>query len=662
MQAGHNYRPDIDGLRALAVLPVVFYHAGFESFSGGYVGVDVFFVISGYLITSIIAREIESDTFSLSHFYERRARRLFPALFTVLAATAVGSFFLLMPWELEDFGQSLATTAIFSSNFLFFTEAGYFDGPAEMKPLLHTWSLAIEEQYYLLFPAFLFAVRNFLGGRYIGATAGLFIASFVISVWSTYAAPDAAFYLLPSRTWELMLGSLIALGTPMISKAGLRQFTALLGVALVLTAVFLFQHDTRFPGLAALVPCIGTALIIIAGMGSQSTAVGKLLSWKPIVAVGLISYSLYLWHWPVLVLAKHYLLRPLDGLEASVLVGFSLLLAYVSWRFVEKPFRGKDALLDRRGVFRWSGGAILGLIVIGLVFDETEGLSGRLPADVAQIAAVADDKPPERKRCEGIDPAEVTYQRVCRLNELEVPPSFAVWGDSHAMALMPNVGTVAHDLGLNGLNFSSNGCAPLLGVHRPRRDPEKECAAFSAAVFDILRQHAEVEHVILIARWARHAHGTTFGAEIGETYYLANAAMAAASEQENLVVFDEALQMTVAELVSIGKRVSIVGSTPEVGVHLPDVLAKSLWHGRPHDVELTRQAYVARQQAVAPMLVQAGFADAVYYFDPANVLCAGAQCLLVSDEGMPLYFDDNHLSRYGGKLLEPLLQQVLNTQ
>ena len=394
MQAGHNYRPDIDGLRALAVLPVVFYHAGFESFSGGYVGVDVFFVISGYLITSIIAREIESDTFSLSHFYERRARRLFPALFTVLAATAVGSFFLLMPWELEDFGQSLATTAIFSSNFLFFTEAGYFDGPAEMKPLLHTWSLAIEEQYYLLFPAFLFAVRNFLGGRYIGATAGLFIASFVISVWSTYAAPDAAFYLLPSRTWELMLGSLIALGTPMISKAGLRQFTALLGVALVLTAVFLFQHDTRFPGLAALVPCIGTALIIIAGMGSQSTAVGKLLSWKPIVAVGLISYSLYLWHWPVLVLAKHYLLRPLDGLEASVLVGFSLLLAYVSWRFVEKPFRGKDALLDRRGVFRWSGGAILGLIVIGLVFDETEGLSGRLPADVAQIAAVADDKPP----------------------------------------------------------------------------------------------------------------------------------------------------------------------------------------------------------------------------------------------------------------------------
>ena len=653
---GQTYRRDIDGLRALAVLPVVLYHAGIELFSGGYVGVDVFFVISGFLITSIIVREIGADTFRIRDFYARRIRRLFPALFAVLGCTTIGAYFVLMPIELEDYGQSLATTAVFVSNFLFFTEAGYFAGPAELKPLLHTWSLAIEEQYYLLFPAFLLLVHRRLSSRFIVWVSVLFVLSLVISIWSVNNARDAAFYLLPSRTWELMLGSLLALVGHIALPPLLRELGGLLGIVLILVAVFGYSGLTPFPGAAALLPCFGAAFIIASGLAGPPTLAMRLLSWRPIVFIGLISYSLYLWHWPILALAKHYLVRPLTVQEGLVLVAMSALVATLSWRFVERPFRKPDGVVKNDKLFPVSLVAMLGVIGIGLVLDESGGLPGRLPTEVAEIVAVAEDKPERRRRCEGIDPQELSYQRACRLNELDVAPTLAIWGDSHAMTLMPIAGEVAHMNGRNGLDFSSNGCPPLLGVTRPARDQAGECYAFTEKVLSIIADHPEIDTVVLVARWARHAEGTAFGEESHGDLYLGTPEFTAKNSEQSRALFSAAFARTVEALTQLQRRVIVLGSIPEVGRDVPIELAKARWRNRDVDLRTNIAVYAERQQHVIATLANA---QVDTYLDPSVWFCSNSKCDVVDEAGMPLYFDHNHVSSIGAQRLRPFFEQVL---
>ena len=660
-QQNLKYRPDIDGLRAVAVLPVVFYHAGIELFSGGFVGVDVFFVISGYLITSIIAREIDEGGFRFRDFYERRARRLFPALFTVLLFTCLASPFLLMPEELEDFGQSVATTALFTSNFLFFSEAGYFAGPAEAKPLLHTWSLAIEEQYYLLFPGLLILIREYASGRYVGWIMALFVASFAISIWSVAYAPDAAFYLLPSRTWELLLGSLLALTGFRVESRRWRELGGLAGIVLILVAIFGFSAATPFPGAAALLPCIGTALIIACGLPGEPTLVTRLLSLRAVVFFGLISYSLYLWHWPILVLAKHYLLRPLEAAETAALIAVAIGVSILSWRFIEKPFRGRGGLFDARGMLRFSLALMIGAVAVGLVYDETEGLPDRLPAEVARIAAVATDKPAERKRCEGIAPEEISYERVCRLNELDAQPTFAVWGDSHAMAVMPTIGKVAAAAGKNGLNFTSNGCAPILNVSRPARDLRGECPAFNEKVLSTIREHPKIETIVIIARWARHGEGTPYGEESRSALFLANARTQAETVDENRGIYRQELFNTLEQLMQLNRNIVFVGPIPEMGVDVPIVLAKAAWRGQSKDLSVSVDKYLERQAFVIETFALAEDQFDIGYHDPSPYFCEDNRCADVADDGLPLYFDNNHVASRGAQRLTPLFETILSS-
>jgi len=304
-----DYRREIDGLRALAVLPVILFHAGFETFSGGFVGVDVFFVISGYLITTIILAELEQGNFSIVNFYERRARRILPALFSVMLVCIPFAWFWLLPSNMKDFSQSLVAVSVFASNILFWRESGYFDTAAELKPLLHTWSLSVEEQYYVLFPLFLMIFWK-LGKRWILVTLGLvFVASLAVAQWAAYAKPAAAFYLLPPRGWELLIGAFAAFYLSQANRKdfgkGLSEFGGWLGVALILYAVFAYSKATPFPGFYALVPTLGTVLIIL--FATKQTAVGKLLGNKAFVGVGLISYSAYLWHQPLFAFASRLL-------------------------------------------------------------------------------------------------------------------------------------------------------------------------------------------------------------------------------------------------------------------------------------------------------------------------------------------------------------------
>ena len=373
-----NYRREIDGLRALAVLPVILFHAGFETFSGGFVGVDVFFVISGYLITTIILAELEQGKFSIVNFYERRARRILPALFLVMLVCIPFAWFWLLPSDMKDFSQSLVAVSVFASNILFWRQSGYFDTAAELKPLLHTWSLAVEEQYYVLFPLFLMLFWR-LGKRWILVVLGLvFVASLAVAQWAAYAKPAAAFYLLPTRGWELLIGAFAAF---YLSKANRKEFGKAvgevggwLGVALILYAVLAYSKATPFPGLYALVPTLGTVLIIL--FATQQTTVGKFVGNKAFVGVGLISYSAYLWHQPLFAFSRHRSLSEPSDIIFLVLSVLALVLAYFSWRYVEAPFRNKY-VSKRKTVFLFASLGTLLFLSFGLAGSISGGYKFR---------------------------------------------------------------------------------------------------------------------------------------------------------------------------------------------------------------------------------------------------------------------------------------------
>lgn len=362
-----KYRREIDGLRALAVIPVMLYHAGFKTFSGGFVGVDVFFVISGYLITSIIVNDLQKGTFSLISFYERRARRILPALFLVIAVCVPFAWVFLSRQDLSAFSRSVAAVSVYLSNFFFWREGGYFNTASELKPLLHTWSLAVEEQYYLLFPLFLILAWRFCR-RWIAvllATIGL--TSLVAAQWAAYHKPKADFFLLPTRAWELAIGAVIALylagdrKVAVSSKAG--QALSFGGLLLILVSVFTLNSDTPFPSVYALLPTVGAALVIL--VGTANTWVGTFLGGRIPVGIGLISYSAYLWHQPMLAFARHMVSEP-SALFRGILCVTAFVLAFLSWRLVEQPFRVRKRF-SRAAIFRFSAIGSAVLLSIGLV-------------------------------------------------------------------------------------------------------------------------------------------------------------------------------------------------------------------------------------------------------------------------------------------------------
>ncbi len=371
-----HYRSEIDGLRALAVLPVILYHAGLPGFPAGFVGVDVFFVISGYLISSILLNELQAGTFTLSGFYERRARRILPALFLVLATCLPLAWWLLLPHELEGFARSLIAVILFLSNLLFWQESDYFAAEAELIPLLHTWSLAVEEQFYLLFPLLLLLGWRLGKTRLTVLIVLVATLSLAFSEWLWRVDAGANFYGLPSRAWELMLGALAALYLHQRPQPGgwLAQGLALLGLALVLGSAMLLDNSLPFPSLYALLPTVGATLIIL--FATPNNGAGKLLSLPPLVGVGLISYSAYLWHQPLLVFARIQPYREPDAWLLGTTAALSLLLAWLSWRFVERPFRVRQRF-SRWGIFLL---ALLGsctFLAIGVGLLAADGVPGR---------------------------------------------------------------------------------------------------------------------------------------------------------------------------------------------------------------------------------------------------------------------------------------------
>ncbi|HUO94200.1 MAG TPA: acyltransferase family protein [Rhizomicrobium sp.] len=638
-----RYRPDVDGLRALAILPVLFFHYRVPPFSGGFVGVDIFFVISGYLITQLIAAE--GEQFSIAHFYERRIRRIFPALFAMLAVTTIAAVLILFPADLVRYANSLLATAGFAANFEFWRETGYFDVLAADKPLLHLWSIAVEEQFYLFFPAILLMFAQ----RRIAATALIFAASLGFALWGTAHAPSATFYLLPGRAWELMLGALLALGAfPPIAQRRTREALALAGAGLIAFATFFYTRDTPFPGAAALAPCLGAALLIYAAQPGP-TAASAVLSLSPLVFIGRISYSLYLWHWPLYVFTRYLRYRDPAPAVVACLIAASFALAIASYYFVEQPFRRGQLRFRRPQLFTGGLATMVTVAAVSLVLLEGDGLPQRLRPDLRSILAEQDDHEPRIDTCLGISPQAVRDGKMCQIGVIGGKPSFILWGDSHADAVLPAISDVAKREGRTGLFAGGRSCPPLLDVTTPR----PECRAFNANVL-AQASRPEIREVILEARWAKYAEGSTYGDEPEGHIVLSD--NGGTDNTSNHAVFARGLARTVKALS--GKKIVIVASVPEIGWPVPAVLAREKLADKARREPPSEDAYFERQKFVLSTFAQLQRKDGVTLVYPHAVLCRSGTCA-VSLNGIPLYRDEHHLSVYGALQLMPLFSKAM---
>jgi len=641
--AGTSYRRDIDGLRAIAVIPVVLYHANNNLMPGGYVGVDVFFVISGYLITALILKDITRNRFSIALFYERRARRILPALFGILVFATIAAAALFLPSDLRLYGATLAATTLFSSNFLFLSQSGYFDQAADTKPLLHTWSLAVEEQFYILYPLFLWLVHRFFGRRYAIALGAVCFASLGLSIWGVAAHPSAAFYLAPTRAWELLIGGILATeSVPAVRATWLVNAVSLAGLAMIGYAVFAFTPSTTFPGANALYPAVGTALLLHAG-NSPKSVVARWLSLAPLAFVGLISYSLYLWHWVLIVFARYASVAPLSSTQTAVVVLASVVIAILSWRYIEGPFRGRGGMGTRRQIFAGAATISLSLACVGMAGYLLRGFPRRFSPAHRALMQVDDAFWGQRKECEG---------STCRVGDPSAPTTFMLWGDSHARSLAPAVQRAALAVGQSGFVETHSACAPLFGLRR--YDPDaRGCEMLEDSVRALIRG-GHVQRVYLHARWALYVEGLRYREEGGAPVLLTPSKR----PQDDAAAFERLLRATLKQLRDLRVQVTIIASVPEVGLPVPRLLVRKAITSSSFAIGPTQADFDQRQHRTLAILRNVAREFNVPLVYPHQVLCRSGTCSVERD-GHSLYVDTDHLSGYGAAELVPLLESAL---
>lgn len=654
-----EYRPEIDGLRALAVVPVILFHAGLKAFAGGFVGVDIFFVISGYLITLILVADQQRGGISLSHFYERRARRILPALLGVTLVASLLALLLMVPYQVEHFGWSVLALAGFASNFYFWKSTGYFAPDAGTLPLLHTWSLAVEEQFYLLFPLLLVALLRH--GRQVAFLGflGLAVASLLLGDWMVAWSAKAAYFLLPTRAWELLLGVLLAFlqgSRPVTGEGVARSLLAALGAALVSVSIVAFNEHTPFPGLPALIPTLGAALLIrYAGSGNLA---GRLLGSRPLVAIGLVSYSAYLIHQPLLAFAR--LMRGAD-LPLPVTLGLVALvfpLSYLSWRFVEGP--GRTRQLPRREVLKSAGASLALTASAGCMLALLGPLAGRqgIPDSVWQSINVPNAE------CQDTTRALTGERLLCPVNlAADKHLDFLYLGDSHMQALAPAVIAWAEARGLSGAYTGLPGCPPLLGVYvEDFEGARDECHDRNARVLEIVRAQ-RVRQVVLAARWSVYTGGD--GSD--DLKHLRLDRKAADSVAASDLAFVTGLRQTLSAYRDLGVKVYVILQVPQqdkeplaiyeaVRGLAPEAMRRAL-----RQESETREAHAALQARNVAILrqMQAEFPDTVVrLLDPALTFCDAVACP-VGDETVSWYHDRNHLSKAGADRMLPQLQREL---
>jgi len=607
-----GYRTDIDGLRAMAILPVVAYHL--DLLSGGLIGVDVFFVISGYLITSLLSADLDAGRYSIWRFYERRARRIFPALFAMMIATSIAILMVALPAEIETYHESLAAAVLFASNIYFYFTQDYFAGPALSHPLLHTWSLAVEEQFYIVFPLLLWFLRRNAGRAERWVLAVLLVASFAWSCVLVQREPSAAFYLPLSRAWELLLGALLAVGRiPPFRGAWMPEASSAIGFAAIVASAALLDSDTPFPGIAAVPACLGAALIIHSGAG-RLTMVGRLLSLWPVRLVGLISYSWYLWHWALISLTSYLYGVDMESpfVRIALFIG-SAAIAWLSWRYIEAPFRGHADPRKTAKIFFASAVAMVALLVLAVSLPSIGAVRWNVTPEVSRVLALLNydlQRPLRVGQCfMPPDKGLLDFDQAACLNIEPGKKNYLLIGDSHAAHLW--AGLEKYDPSINVLQATSSRCLPTLQGKGGDR-----CRELRDFIFTKFLPAHHLDGIILNGRWTRRS-------------------------------IPLAIE-TAQALKPYADRIVIYGPIVEYKRPLPRTLALSMLRDAPEIVDQDRETDPAE---IDHQLSKAAAEAGVAYFSVYDAICPDSKCILFDADGLPLQFDYGHLTVSGAELV-----------
>lgn len=641
-------------MRAIAVLPVVFFHFEIAGFTGGYLGVDIFFVISGFLITSIIDREILSGSFSIVNFYERRIRRILPALLFITGITTGVCWMVFDPNAFSNFGLSLLATTVFSSNIYFWTEAGYFSAPALEKPLLHTWSLSIEEQFYIFFPILLLALHAVYKKGKATILVVFWILSFLLCIYGDHRYPDATFYLLPTRAWELLSGALLAINLfPKVNSNLISNCLSIIGILMVLGGIFFIGSLKPSHVHYGIFPVVG-CMMVIYGNTYSGTWVGKVLSKPVFVKIGLISYSLYLWHWPIDVLARYLAIRPLGNLDKALLLLLSFALAYGTWKFIEQPFRLKGKFFVRKkALFGATAFTMVLSSATGALIYYQDGMAWRNP-NGGDILAQANWEWHTTGNQPAYGNVELSpgFTKPGECGVRGKAPEVALWGDSHAIAWIPGLHKSAKASGKTVAILTRSSCPPILGYNQFL--PTLDTNAITRDVIKYIQQEDRIQTLILTAAWHDYFHKFRMAGD-------PDGALTFARARDGLVA-------VVNEMKELGRDVIILTDVPWLGTTGYGYTVRSFYlHSLFPDIydvdkavaSPTPQGYFEKNRAIlsffreleADMGIRVVQVEKSFY-DPDNRF-------LLSVDGIPIYRDPGHLSTFGSKHLSTVFNGIL---
>lgn len=669
-----NYRPEIDGLRAIAIIPVILFHAGLARFSGGFIGVDVFFVISGYLITSGIIRDLNEGRFSLVTFYERRSRRILPALFFIMLISFVGALFILTPTHMKEFTQSMAATVMFVSNIFFYMTLGYFNTTAEFIPLLHTWSLAVEEQFYLIFPIIMMGTFFMKKHMLLYVLIALTLLSFGWANWSSfYADPTSSFYLLVSRGWEILAGSITAIAltrpewrgfqhVPILTK----QCLSSVGLCLIIISFFIFADSTPHPSYFTLTPVIGTVLVIL--FGSKHTLVCWILSKRLFVGIGLISYSLYLWHQPIFVFNRYHTLLPPSDNKTIILILLALLLSIFSWYFIERPFRNASRISKKQLVISLGLTALL-IGAISIAGNLSGGFSKRMkyPPNIEWIH-IGQKLYIEGEICEKAPVQDYPHIEQCYFGDITADTTIGLIGDSHAQAISKSLNEEFKKRKIRGSYIQyNNSCEVVFGsAGLPLAGYDKDVCAMSFVDLQRFAKH-NLDAIVLLVRWAYRLYPVEGAIEtpffdngVGGVEPRFNTQGFAAFDEHGNQSFTQAdkkrvLKENVEEL-SAATKLLLVYPIPEIGFN---IFQENTIYYKKHNKILDElifpsTAYDARNKFVVDIFDELTDTNQnAISVRTRDVFCDHIvqNSCVAQHSGVPFYLDDDHLSDAGATLV-----------
>jgi len=623
-----TYRPEIDGLRAIAVLSVIFYHAGFGFLPYGFLGVDIFFVISGYLITSILLIDLANQQFSLVQFCERRARRILPALTMVLIVTTVFAWSWLLPHELQRYGDSLFSTSLFHSNLYFANQSGYFSPDSQELPLLHTWSLAVEEQFYFLFPLLLFVAYQFFKKLGFALLVLGLVGSFAYFLLFAFKS-DAIYYLPYTRAWELMLGVLCAVGLQHkpIPQASIKQdILPLFGLLLIYLAMTVkLKYSPYNLGIVTLQACLGAAILIYCCRAHG--LIKHILSAKWLVAVGLISYSAYLWHNPILTFSR-VKFNYEDGSDYGYLiVVVTLLLAWLSYKWIEQPFRNKSKF-NRHQIFTWSLISIVGLATIGFVLAKNEGFANRASLQsIKHYAEVRNQKGWGEHYCDANKVNSKLGSTVCLIGDKQQKPSGVLWGDSLGGSLLYGMNDVLKEKNLAFYAVISNACPPIEGLHHPQYDCHSKR---HEQTIEILKNDNSLKYLVWV--------GNFIGAmnSIGTPIKIGNLPTTPELVQQSML-------NTLNKLINHNKSVVLVKTPPIMPLSVPEFYMRKILNGHKNELVITFESYKDFLEPLEPIIENAP--RSVSILSTEKFFCDSNYCYARNSKDELLYVDTNHFSQ-----------------